>query len=307
MNPKNVSVKKVWLAASLSLLFVTSSAQAQSIEQRLERLERMASNPVMLEMTRKINDQEREIQGLQDQLDRIQRDMPQSAAVSGNANTPQNSDLQKALADLQARLDEMNEKLTVQGARIIVLEDELRTLKSVPVQTQTPVAEAHKQADSAVSAVAQTTTATAQQSQSEETAKPASVLPIKTRPATTEEKKAYQDAFGLMRSSDYDGSIKAFSGFIENSAESDLAANAYYWMGEGYFIKGQFAKAYEAFQAVYLRYPDSVKTSDSMLRSADALEKLERLDEAKQVYQEVVNLFPESRAANNAQKRLEKM
>ncbi|QKI89399.1 tol-pal system protein YbgF [Thiomicrorhabdus xiamenensis] len=302
MNPKNVSVKKAWLAASLSLLFVASTAQAQSIEQRLERLERMASNPVMLEMTRKINDQEREIQGLQDQLDRIQRDMPQSAAVSAHTSTPQNAELQKTLADLQTRLNEMNDKLTVQGARIIVLEDELRALKAVPAQPQTTQTQGQPKVQTPPAA-----TETAQPVQNEEAAEPASVLPIKTRPATTAEKKAYQDAFGLMRSSDYDGSIKAFSGFIENSAESDLAANAYYWMGEGYFIKGQFAKAYEAFQAVYLRYPDSVKTSDSMLRSADALEKLERLDEAKQVYQEVVNLFPESRAANNAQKRLEKM
>lgn len=302
MNPKIVSVKKAWLATSLSLLFVATSAQAQSIEQRLERLERMASNPVMLEMTRKINDQEREIQGLQDQLDRIQRDMPQSTAVNGNTNTPQNAELQKALTDLQSQLNQMNEKLTVQGARIIVLEDELRALKAVPAQAQATQTQGQPKVQAQPAA-----TETAQPVQSEEAAEPASVLPIQTRAATTEEKKAYQDAFGLMRSSDYDGSIKAFAGFIENSAESDLAANAYYWMGEGYFIKGQFAEAYEAFHAVYLRYPDSVKTSDAMLRSADALEKLERLDEAKQVYQEVVSLFPESRAANNAQKRLEKM
>ncbi|MBN2646868.1 MAG: tol-pal system protein YbgF [Thiotrichales bacterium] len=283
---------KSLLLLALSAGVFASQAQAQTLEQRLERLERMANNPLLLEMTRKMNDQEREIQSLQDRLDRLQNNAQVAGETLGKTNAPTQSDAvdSERVAELQIRLEKALQTLEVQGARIVLLESDLRQMKEqATVPNSTPVAQNSVPTTPVVPATA------------------SNALPtLRTRPATAAEQQAYQQAFALMRNSDYDGSIQAFAQFIESAKESDLAANAYYWKGEGHFIKDEFEQAYQAFQASYQQYPQSAKMADAMLRAADSLDKLTRLEEAKALYQQVVKQFAGSRAATNAQKRLEK-
>lgn len=69
--------KTIQIAIVSSLLFSTSMASAApvgSIEERIQRLERMADNPVLLQLSQRLAQQQREIQQLHDTIDRMKRD-----------------------------------------------------------------------------------------------------------------------------------------------------------------------------------------------------------------------------------------
>lgn len=299
-------VKKTLISSAIAVAILAGQAQAQTLEQRIERLERMSNNPVLLDMTRKLNDQEREIQNLQDQVDRLKRDislMPEPKSVptaSNGAEQPtdgnQVSQLQQMVVNLQAQLTQALNKQEVQAARLIVLQDDLRKLQG---QAPTPVAES-------VNTV-KTPPVSPSASTSTPAVAPAPVARPELRPATAEEQKAYQAAFGLMRNTDYAASVNSFGEFIDKYPQSDLLPNAYYWRAEGMYIDNQYEQALEVYSKLVQLFPESNKASDAMLRAGDCLSKLKRNDDAKKVYQRVVDDFPESRAAANAKKILEKM
>ncbi|CAN8139148.1 Cell division coordinator CpoB [uncultured Thiomicrorhabdus sp.] len=303
-------VKKSLITGAVAMAIFSNQVQAQTLEQRIDRLERMSNNPVLLDMTRKLNDQEREIQNLQDQVDRLKRDislMPEPATVpAGNVQNPQSGDqvtqLQQMVVNLQAQLKQAVDKQEVQAARLIVLQDDLRKLQA---QGGSTVAANPASTSPKVETPEQPTVAAQ--------AEPATATPVMTparpelRPATAEEQKAYQAAFGLMRNTDYAASVSSFGEFIEKYPQSDLLPNAYYWRAEGMFIDNKYEQALEVYSKLVQLFPESSKASDAMLRAGDCLTKLKRNDDAKKVYQRVVEDFPDSRAASNATKILEKM
>lgn len=258
--------QKYTLLKMLSLTFVlgvmlTGNAVAQTLQQRVERLERMADNPVLLQQSQRINDQQREIQSLYDEVDRLTR-LIQSFETK---LAKQYQDMDERMSQLETRAKEVPASTSAAPATVVA-----------------PV-------------VVATTTA----------APSTSVSPV-TTDDTAEQKRQYDAAFALMRDAKYDESIAAFEAFATKYPQAPLTSNAYYWMGEGYLIKQNFAKAYEAFDIVLKQYTNSNKIEDSMLRGADSLVGLNRMDEAKAMYEGLVKKYPTSRAAKSAERRLDR-
>lgn len=268
---KNRSLKWAILAALAANLTVqTAQAAPQgSIEERLQRLERMADNPVLLRLTQRLEQQQPQIEELQDKMDRLQRDQ-------------------------QRFMQQAAERYAETDQRISVLEQQTKTQQATP-------ALAPQAALPAVSAATVATPVAMQQAA--QPAQPVSKI-IKTRAATAEENTQYQNAFALMRAAKYEESIAAFEAFVENHADSSLASNASYWAGEGYLIRKDNQKALQAFERVLEQYPDSTKVPDAMLRAADSLQNMQKTTEAQARYRKVVETYPETRAAQSAQKRL---
>lgn len=276
---KNTPLKWAILSALLLNLSVPSAQAAPqgSIEERLQRLERMADNPVLLQLTQRLEQQQRQIQELQDKMDRLQRDQ-------------------------QRFLQQAAERYTETDQRISTLENATKTQQAglPPVAlSQGPQAAGQVPVQTAAQAVA-----------SAATAAPAGNEPVskvvKTRAATAEENSLYQSAFALMRAAKYEESIAAFEDFVAKYPQSSLASNASYWAGEGYLIRKENAKALQAFKRVLEQYSDSTKAPDAMLRAADSLVNMQKTDEAQALYRKVVETYPETRAAQSAQKRLNK-
>jgi len=205
------------------------------------------------------------------------------------------------MVNLQAQLKQAVDKQDVQAARLIVLQDDLRKLQA---QGGSTVAANPASASPKVEAPEPTVAA---QAESDTAAPIMTPARPELRPATAEEQKAYQAAFGLMRNTDYAASVSSFGEFIEKYPQSDLLPNAYYWRAEGMFIDNKYEPALEVYSKLVQLFPESSKASDAMLRAGDCLTKLKRNDDAKKVYQRVVEDFPDSRAASNATKILEKM
>ena len=123
--------------------------------------------------------------------------------------------------------------------------------------------------------------------------------------APADERGAYEAAFGLLREGRYQQAIDAFQDFLYSYPSSNLGDDAQYWLGEAYYINRDFDKAKAALLAVGTNYPQSDKLPDTLLRLGFVYEELGDRGRAREVWQRLVQSYPDSQAAGVAQRRLQ--
>lgn len=274
---------------------VNTQVDTTDLQNRIERLERMADNPVLLQLSRRLADQQREIQGLYDQVDRLQFELKNFKEQAGKRYRDSDARLTELEADRNPGSQEAVQNEVVPEATLVPL-----TPAVLPVSvTDASVPPVDKTLQAPVPAAPQV------QAEPEKALPVATAEPLKTRPATDEEKAAYQAAFDLMKKKQYAESIQAFEDFRKRYPESILSSNAAYWAGEGYLISGEKDKAIAAFDVVQTLYPDSSKKPAAMLRQADTLRDTNQKAQAKALYESLIKQFPQSTVAVKAKTRIE--
>jgi tol-pal system protein YbgF len=118
---------------------------------------------------------------------------------------------------------------------------------------------------------------------------------------------AYDGAFKALRDGDYVQASRGFRGFIQQYPDSALAPNAYYWLGESYYVTMNYPVALETFQQLLSRFPQSEKAPDALLKVGYSQLELKQTDPAKTTLQTVASKYPGSRAASLAQERLRRL
>ena len=106
--------------------------------------------------------------------------------------------------------------------------------------------------------------------------------PAPAQPAQTAETpaEAYRDAFNLLKKADYPAAEAAFQAFLKQHGDTEYAGNAQYWLGETYYVRGQFEKAAVAFADGYKKYRKGPKAPDSLLKLGFSMRKLNQNDKA---------------------------
>ena len=125
--------------------------------------------------------------------------------------------------------------------------------------------------------------------------------------AGSDDKSAYQTAFGLLKAGDYDRAIAAFQKFLVVYPDSLMADNAQYWLGEGYYVNKSYTEAQAAFQRMVDKYPQSRKRPDALLKIGYCQYELKQWDVAKGTLSQVATQFSDTPAGHLAQQRLDKM
>ena len=118
---------------------------------------------------------------------------------------------------------------------------------------------------------------------------------------------AYDAAFGAIRGGDYVKASRGFRDFLQQYPDSNLAPNAYYWLGESYYATSNYPVALEAFQRLVSRYPQSDKAPDGLLKLGYTQLELKQNDAAKATLKSVPVKYPGSKAASLAQDRLRRL
>lgn len=90
----------------------------------------------------------------------------------------------------------------------------------------------------------------------------------------------YNFAIGLVRKDQFDAAQAAFNEFLEKHKEHALAGNAQYWLGETYYVRGDYPNAASSFLAGYQNYPDNAKVADNLLKLAMSLNRMDQKEEA---------------------------
>ena len=117
----------------------------------------------------------------------------------------------------------------------------------------------------------------------------------------------YQAAFELVKEQRYEPAALAFKQFLVSFPDSDLAANAQYWLAESYYVTQEFDAALKSFQLVIKDYPRSSKVADALLKTGYCNYELKRWDEAKVSLLRVQEDYANTTAARLAAQRLKRM
>jgi tol-pal system protein YbgF len=242
-----------WFGVMALSLMGPSLVSAQTLEQRVDRLEDIARNPVTIQLGQRLDFQANELAQIQDRLDRL---------------LFQNQQLQSQL-----------ERYIQQSSqRIAQLEAQLQS-QSVDL-TFVP--------DAAGEDAAQ------------------ELLIIESAPSSNAQ-SSYDAAFQLLGAGEYDAAQQAFEAFISHYPDETLTADAYYWLGEARLIQQDFGQAFEAFQVIINEFEDHARFENALLRGADSLVGFNDIDQAVVLYQQLIDLFPNGRAAKSAQERLNRL
>jgi tol-pal system protein YbgF len=118
------------------------------------------------------------------------------------------------------------------------------------------------------------------------------------------EQPAYDAAFAALKDGRYADSARRFQAFLDQYPNSGLAGNAYYWLGESYYVTQNYKIALQSFQTLLQRYPDSQKAPDALLKVGYSQYELKQWDQAEATLNQVVQTYPDTTVAHLAQGRL---
>lgn len=106
----------------------------------------------------------------------------------------------------------------------------------------------------------------------------------------------YNYSFGLLQKRDFAAAESAFKQFMEKNADSPLAGNAMYWLGETYYVRENFRDAATTFLDAYTKYPKGAKASHSLLKLGLSLSALGKKEAACAALGELKQKFPDAEA-----------
>ncbi len=124
-------------------------------------------------------------------------------------------------------------------------------------------------------------------------------------PATpANERTLYDSAFQALRDGDYAEASRRFQAYLEAFPAGLLAPNAWYWLGESYYVTQNYDVALRAFESLLQNFPTSSKAPDALLKLGYSQFELGRRQQGEATLREVITRFPGTDAARLAQSRL---
>ncbi len=109
----------------------------------------------------------------------------------------------------------------------------------------------------------------------------------------------YRSGEARLRDGDFDGAQLAFQAFLTDHADHPNAGEAYYWLGETFYVRDDFGSAADNYIASLRTQAGGPKAPDALVRLAASLRGLGRVDEAcatlGRFSQQFPNASPESR------------
>ncbi|MEZ5844236.1 MAG: tol-pal system protein YbgF [Hyphomicrobiaceae bacterium] len=117
--------------------------------------------------------------------------------------------------------------------------------------------------------------------------------PVRTSlPPTQSPKDSYETAYGYLLQQNYGAAETAFAEFVERHPKHALAGNAQYWLGETFFVRGDYKAAASAFLKGFQSYGQGNKAPESLLKLAISLDRLGERESACATFGEFSARFP---------------
>ncbi len=263
-----------YLAGSMLLLPAGAAAQrgGPSLEQRVQRLERLMSSTAMLDLMEGVQRLQSELQELRGEVEEQTHTVEQ---------------LKLRQRELYLDVDRRLRRMEAGGP----------STAAVPVTPRVAVPAA-KPPVSATPAAGPSQSAPPDQQAAVPTAP--SVDPVK-------EQAAYQRAFNLLKEGRYERAAKAFHEFLAEYRGGNYADNAQYWLGEAYYVTRKFEPALAEFQKLRKEYPASSKLTHALLKVGYIYDEMGEPARAREVLNGLIANHPRTTAARLAEERLRRM
>ncbi|MEE9320214.1 MAG: tol-pal system protein YbgF [Granulosicoccus sp.] len=125
--------------------------------------------------------------------------------------------------------------------------------------------------------------------------------------ATQAEKAAYTRAYDLLARGQNDAAVASFDEFLQTFPDGPYSDNAWYWQGEAKYAQREFEEALRNFGVVVNSFPNSTKVPDARLKIGYARYEQKEYAEARRILTGVQDDYPGRSAAVLARKRLQQM
>lgn len=273
------AIKLAVLAAAL-VAAASVSAQRASLSERVERLEAQAASQnnaqANIETLNRLNALQQEITSLRGIVEQLQ-----------NENAQLKQAAREQYIDLDSRLGRLEGgSAPVAGTPAAAATD---------AGASTPAASPEAPVDAAPGTVAPT-------------APRGVVADVATSGAAAAdpagERPMYDSAFQALRDGEYAEASRRFQAYLEAYPAGTLAPNAWYWLGESYYVTQNYDVALTAFESLLQAFPDSAKAPDALLKLGYCQFELGRAPQGEATLRDVIARFPGSDAARLAQSRL---
>jgi tol-pal system protein YbgF len=106
-----------------------------------------------------------------------------------------------------------------------------------------------------------------------------------------EPQQMYEQAYGYLLQKDYKGAEQGFEDFMRRHANHQLAGNAQYWLGETFYVRGNYRAAAGAFLKGYQTYGRGPKAPETLLKLAMSLQRLGQKDAACSSFNELAQKY----------------
>ncbi len=257
------------------------SAQRASLAERVERLEAQAASQnnaqANIETLNRLNALQQEVASLRGLVEQLQNENAQLK----QAAREQYIDLDSRLGRLEGgSAPAAGTAATPAGAD-----------GGAPTPTETPAAPVDAVSGTAAPAAPRGVVADVA------TGAPAPADPAGERPM-------YDSAFQALRDGEYAEASRRFQAYLEAYPAGTLAPNAWYWLGESYYVTQNYDVALTAFESLLQAFPDSAKAPDALLKLGYCQFELGRAPQGEATLRDVIARFPGSDAARLAQSRL---
>lgn len=134
--------------------------------------------------------------------------------------------------------------------------------------------------------------------------------PVNAAPpqSDTDGKRAYSQAFNVLKEGDYSKAIGEFKDFMKTYPDSRYVVNAQYWLGEAYYASRDYKSALEVFQGIVDSNPKSSKALDAELKIGYTYYAMQDWVAARKALEALITRHPDARRSiEKANKRLERM
>ena len=122
--------------------------------------------------------------------------------------------------------------------------------------------------------------------------------------ADPEEKRLYDEAFGLIRKSDFNAAAPALAGFLRRFPASGYVPSATFWLGNAQYGRREYKEAIASFRSLVASSPDHPKAPEALLAIANCQIELKDAKGARRTIGELVQQYPKSEAAQAGRERL---
>ncbi|MFW6005273.1 MAG: tol-pal system protein YbgF [Desulfonatronovibrionaceae bacterium] len=134
--------------------------------------------------------------------------------------------------------------------------------------------------------------------------------PAKANTAETDDQTAqgvYRKALDLYYEGKAEQAREVFSTLIREYPSSSLLPNAWYWMGETYYMEKNYPQAILTFRQVLEKFPESSKAPGVLLKIGYSYEALKDFRNAMFYLGILVQDYPEADVASKAQEKLRQL
>lgn len=284
------SVAAAVFMTAAALVVPAHAQQRLSLSERVERLEQQVSgngSSGSIDLVNQIQALQSQVQALQGQVEELRHELGQAQQRSKD----QYIDLDSRIGRIEGGAAGVTAPQAVGAANQDLQDIQLGSTPPAASGTLTPtdsqLAPPNQPITSAPMALGEPVT---------------QELPAAADPEA--EKRTYDEAFSALKDGRYAESARRFQSFIDQYPSTDLTGNAYYWLGESYYVTQNYQVALETFGTLLARFPQNQKAPDALLKTGYCQYELKQWDAAEATLNKVIATYPDTTVSRLAQGRM---